>query len=433
MKPSQRLVTLGIIWVLLAVAGSIWREFSWLWTGSGILLVVVALVDVILGYRAKNLLFTRILPNRFALGEEHFVKIILRNQGSRSRFLTLFDGVPGNAEAAELPWVGVVEVGRKVEVSYPIRMLQRGDELFTQSQVLSLSPCGLWEQKLFLGEEEEVKVYPNYEPLVEYALLATEQRIEQMGIIRKNRVGMSKEFHQLRDYHQGDSLNQIDWKSSARRLQLISRDYQEQRDQTVILAIDSGRRMRSMDGELSQFDHCLNSMLLLSYIALRQGDKVGVMKFGGKNRWLPPVKGAHQMPTLLNHLYDYDVSLQPSDFREAAEQIMVMQQRRSLVVVLTNLRGEDGGDLTESLAQLRKRHLVVLASLREEAIDDLQQQEGVTSLDDALGVAAAQLYVDERTQVLTQLEQAGIQTIDESAQNLPIALCNRYLDIKSEL
>lgn len=188
-----------------------------------------------------------------------------------------------------------------------------------------------------------------------------------------------------------------------------------------------------MDGELSQFDHCLNSMLLLSYIALRQGDKVGVMKFGGKSRWLSPLKGTHQMPTLLNHLYDYETSSRPSDFREAVEQIMIMQQRRALVIVLTNLRGEDGDDLTESLAQLRKRHLVVLASLKEKAVDDIQSTEQIESLDDALGVAAAQLYVDERTQVLAKLNQGGIQTLDESAQNLPIALCNRYLDIKAEL
>ena len=78
-----------------------------------------------------------------------------------------------------------------------------------------------------------------------------------MGIIRKNRAGLSKEFHQLRDYHQGDSLNQIDWKSSARRQELISRDYQEQRDQTILLAIDSGSRMRSMEGDLSHFVRCL--------------------------------------------------------------------------------------------------------------------------------------------------------------------------------
>ena len=83
-----------------------------------------------------------------------------------------------------------------------------------------------------------------------------------------------------------------------------------------------GVLMRAMDGDLPQFDHCLNAMLLLAYVALRQGDQVGVQAFGGTRRWMPPVKGAHSMSVLLNHLFDYRTSPEPSDFTEAAEQLM---------------------------------------------------------------------------------------------------------------
>ena len=119
----------------------------------------------------------------------------------------------------------------------------------------------------------------------------------------------------------GDSLSQIDWKASSKRQSLISRDFQEQLDQSVILMLDCGRRMRTIDGEISQFDHCLNAMLLISYVALRQGDQVGILSFGGTERWLPPVKGASSMTTVLNHLYDYETSPFPSDFSEAAERL----------------------------------------------------------------------------------------------------------------
>jgi len=132
--------------------------------------------------------------------------------------------------------------------------------------------------------------------------MAMAQRPEHSGIVRKNRAGLSRDFHQLRDYQMGDSLTQIDWKASSKRQALISRDFQEQLDQSVILMLDCGRRMRTMDGKIRQFDHCLNSMLLLSYIALRQGDQIGVLSFGGTERWLPPVKGSSAMTTILNHL-----------------------------------------------------------------------------------------------------------------------------------
>ena len=432
-RPSHHLLTASFLWVLLAVAGSFWPQFALLWLLSAGVLITVAVLDFFLCSRRQALVLTRRLPGRFALGEDAEVMLDIRNRTGRNLELEVFDHVPDSAEARELPWSGKLGKGSFLQLSYPVRMLERGRVTFGMTELLASSPLRLWKKRLFLGKEEEVKVYPNYEPLVELALLATDQRIEQMGIIRKNRIGISKEFHQLRDYHQGDSLNQIDWKSSARRLELISREYQEQRDQTVILAVDSGRRMRAVEGELSQFDHCLNSMLLLSYIALRQGDNVGVIKFGGEQRWLPPVKGVHQMPVLLNHLYDYETTLEPSDFREAAERIMVAQQKRALVIVLTNLRGEDRDDLSQSLAQLRRRHLVVLASLREEGIDQVIGDPDITSLDEALTLAGTKHYVDERKSVLATLRQGGIQTIDETAADLPIALCNRYLDIKAEL
>ena len=79
--------------------------------------------------------------------------------------------------------------------------------------------------------------------------------------------------------------------------------------------------MRAIDGELPQFDHCLNALLLVAYVALRQGDHIAVQSFGGEDRWLPPVKGSHAMATVLNHLYDATTSSAPSDFAEAAERL----------------------------------------------------------------------------------------------------------------
>ena len=433
MRPTTHLLAASWCLVAVAVLVSFRLELTHLlwWSAGGV--IGIALVDFLLGLKSPELFYERTLPSRFALGQDEPVTLTLTNRGRRNLKLNVFDGVPATGEARELPWQGLVKPGQRMAVTYFVRMLQRGPEQFTPTDFLVGSPLGLWRRRVQLGDVESVKVYPNYEPLVSYALLATEQRIEQMGIIRKNRAGMSKEFHQLRDYAQGDPLSQVDWKSSARRLELISRDYQEQRDQTVLLAIDSGTRMRSVEGELSHFDHCLNSMLLLSYIALRQGDKVGVLKFGGEGRWLPPVKGQHQMPTLLNHLYDYDITREPSDFREAAEKILVRQKRRALVVILTNLRGEDGTELFASLEQLRRTHLVVLASLQENSVLKAAEATEIKDLDQALTVAGAHHYRKERIEVLNKLQELGIHTIDTTARDLPIALCNAYLDVKARL
>jgi len=275
-----------------------------------------------------------------------------------------------------------------------------------------------------------VKVYPNYEPVIRFALLAMQQRESPMGIVRRARAGSSRDFHQLRDYRDGDPLSQIDWKASSRRQMLISRDFQEQRDQSIVFLLDTGRRMRALDGGVPQFDHVLNAVLLVAHVALRQGDQVSVKSFGGSDRWLPPMKGSHAMPVLLNHLYDYQTTPAPSDFSGAVGQLMARQRRRSLVILLTNLRGEDGKELVPALQVLSTRHLVLLASMREGVVQDAMS-EPVESFPAALRYLAAGRYVQERREILAGLGAAGVLTLDSTAKEFPIALANSYYDIKA--
>jgi uncharacterized protein (DUF58 family) len=159
-----------------------------------------------------------------------------------------------------------------------------------------------------------VKVYPNYEPVCVSPCWPCSTARARWASCAVRAPGSSRDFHQLRDYRDGDPFSQIDWKASSRRQMLISRDYQEQRDQSVVFLLDTGRRMRALDGGMPQFDHVLNAILLVAHVALRQGDQVAVKSFGGTDRWLPPVKGAHAMPVLLNHLYDYQTTPRPAIF-----------------------------------------------------------------------------------------------------------------------
>jgi uncharacterized protein (DUF58 family) len=188
--------------------------------------------------------------------------------------------------------------------------------------------------------------------------------------------------------------------------------------------------MRALDGGLPQFDHILNAILLVAHVALKQGDQVAVKSFGGLDRWLPPIKGAHAMPVLLNHLYDYQTTAAPSDFSGAVEQVMVRQRRRSLVILLTNLRGEDGKELVPALQVLNTRHLVLLASMRERAVED-SILGPVGSFSSALRFLAADRYVHERREALAVLERLGVLTLDSTAQDFAIALANCYFDIKA--
>lgn len=429
LRPTRALVALLILWTLLGLAGSMWLPATPWWGWMGAILAAVSLFDALVVFVLKTPRIERVLPGRMAVGIEGEVALRIINPTKRHLHVAVFDGIPARSSCEAFPWKGWVRGKGWVELDYPITLHERGEVEFDKTHLLMTSLLGLWSRKALSGETGSVKVYPNYQPVLSFALMAMAHRQEHTGIIRKNRAGLSRDFHQLRDYQMGDSLSQIDWKASSKRQSLISRDFQEQLDQSVILMLDCGRRMRTIDGEISQFDHCLNSMLLLSYVALRQGDQVGILSFGGTERWLPPVKGASSMTTVLNHLYDYETSPFPSDFSEAAERLLRHQRRRSMVVVMTNLRGEDADELREPLRKLREKHVVVLASLRESGIGEMLDKD-LHSFDDALGYLAAEDYAAEREVVLAGLKADGIVTLDETARHFPISLANAYLDTR---
>lgn len=430
MSPSQRLLALAAAWLLLAAVVSAVPALLVLWLGIGVLAAVVAVVDAALAFASKPLDVRRKLPGRFALGEPGEVGLFLRNDGGKPAIIEVFDGIPQGCVAESMPWRGEVPPMREIRVFHPVKIPQRGEVEFSPVQILRRSPLGLWMRKSSHLSAERVKVYPNYEPVVRFALLAMQHRESPMGIVRRPRPGSSRDFHQLRDYRDGDPFSQIDWKATSRRQMLISRDYQEQRDQSIVFLLDTGRRMRALDGGVPQFDHVLNAILLVAHMALRQGDQVSVKSFGGTDRWLPPIKGGHAMPVLLNHLYDYQTTAAPSDFASAVEKLMAKQRRRSLVILLTNLRGEDGKELLPALQVLRSKHLVLLASMREGVVSQAFS-EPVTTFDSALRYLAADRYVQERREILAGLAASGVLTLDSTAAEFPVALANSYFDIKA--
>jgi uncharacterized protein (DUF58 family) len=430
MRPTSTLLKLLTLLLGLALAACVWGQFVLLWQIAGGFLLVVMAVDAFSLPKMKQLKAERSLPGRFALGVPSQVTLTVSHGLRRKLSLHVFDGIPTAATAPGLPHTLVIPPGQFSAMTYEAVFTERGQHTFTPAHALASSMLGLWQRRYLIGTAQQTRAYPNYEPVVRFALLAMANRVEQMGIIRRRRIGASLDFHQLRDYQDGDVLSKVDWKATSRRLSLISRDFDEVRNQTVLLVPDCGRRMRALDGSLSQFDHCLNAMLLISFIALRQGDEIGVCGFGGTRKWLPPVKGAHSMPKLLNHLYDYEATSEPSDFIEAAEQVMARQKRRALVILLTNLRSEDSSSLATAVHLMQKRHLVLVATLREAELET-HASVPVQNLADALEFGAMTNYFTERRLLLENLRANRVLTVDEPAQMLPVALANRYLDVKA--
>lgn len=423
MRPTNRLTVAVVVVVLLVLMVS--DEFVRALVG---LLLAVALFDLAIARRRSDVDVQRIVNPSLSVNREVAVTLHLSHKYDGDLACGVCDRAPVSMRSTETFDRARIPKDVTVELRYPIKPTLRGDFVLTHADLVIDSPLGLWQLRRAVPFESHVRVYPDFEIIAQYLELVSDRRVTRLGIKLAPRRGEGLEFHQLREYREGDTLRQIDWKATSRRRELISREYQEERDQRVVFMIDSGRRMRSLDGELSHFDHALNAMLLLGYVALRQGDTVSLLSFGATKKWVSDVSGVRSVSRLLNDVYDLDTGPVGSDYVGAAEEIMTRQRKRALVVLMTNLREEDN-DLPQALELLATRHVVMLANLREKAIDDTLDGE-VVGFEEALMYAGAVRHLAERREIQRNLSTVCPIIIESTPRDLPVRVVNGYWQIK---
>ncbi|MCP1441281.1 uncharacterized protein (DUF58 family) [Pseudomonas sp. GGS8] len=435
MKPSRLLlIWLAILLAIGIVLGTLRAlEFdvpsTLLSINWGLLLALLALaiLDAIRLKRLPSPRLQRQMPGSLALGRWSEVRLEVEHNFTQPLNIQVFDHVPDGLSFEHLPLSVELQPGQQSQIGYRLRPLKRGHFSFEHCEINLPSPMGLWSDKRLLNLLDNTRVYPDFARLYGGELLAVDNWLSQLGVRQRQRRGLGLEFHQLREFREGDSLRQIDWKATARQRTPIAREYQDERDQQIIFMLDCGRRMRSQDGELAHFDHALNACLLLSYIALRQGDAVGLSTFASdRAHYLAPVKGTGQLNVLLNSVYDLDSTQRPADYQAAATQLLARQKRRALVVLVTNLRDEDDEELLTAVKRLSKLHRVLVASLREDLLDSLRHAP-VQTLPEALAYCGTVDYLNDRAQLHERLSAHGVPVVDARPQELGAELVTRYL------
>jgi uncharacterized protein (DUF58 family) len=393
-------------------------------------LLVLAALDIVLIKRLPSPRVTRRLSGSLALGRWSEANLEVEHDFSQSLNVQLFDHVPDGLNFENLPLTVELQPGQRSLISYRLRPLKRGHFSFEHCEVSLPGPLGLWSDKRLLTVADQTRVYPDFARLYGGRLLAVDNWLSQLGVRQHQRRGQGQEFHQLREFREGDSLRQIDWKATARQRTPIAREYQDERDQQIIFLLDCGRRMRSQDGELSHFDHALNACLLLSYVALRQGDAVGLCTFASDQpRYLPPVKGVGQLNVLLNTVYDLNSTQRSADYQAAITQLLNRQKRRALVVLVTNLRDEDDEELLAAVKRLGKLHRVLVASLREEVLDR-PREAPVQTLPEALAYCGTVDYLNARAEHHERLGAHGTAVLDTRPGALGAQMVTHYLSWK---
>lgn len=423
----------GALDAVALLAGAPHMPLAWLAVAIGTALTLTLLVDAWLSARAIDAAaFTlkRRLPQALAVGVATRISLHVASSGQRRWRLELFDHALEPLVIAGQPVAFTLEPGASAQFDYEVTPAARGAAVWQPAELRIRTRLGLGWLRRRIGNTEQRRVLPDFAQIRRFAWLADQHRLGQIGVRTRQRRGEGTEFRQLTEYRPGDAVRHIDWKATLRSPRPVVREFQDERDQSVLVLLDCGRRMRSAEREErgAHFDQVLNAVVLLAYVALRHGDAVGAMTFGleaGGDRHLAPTKGNGALNRLVAGLHDVQPTLQQPDLLGAAVALMSRQRRRALIVVVTNFRTEDDDEVRAALRLLHSRHLVMFASVREHALAEAIEQP--LSNDAAvLEMAAAHRYMQARRSALARIEGTDALLVDAEPARLGVDLVNCY-------
>ncbi|WP_066566825.1 DUF58 domain-containing protein [Snodgrassella sp. CFCC 13594] len=436
LKPTKRLLWL---WTMVCAATAVLL----LWPGldnallrygvmvvAGFLLVLV-LADALRSPNLGQINWQRQLPSQLIQGQPARITLTLQLGQSpywrRSRQLVVVDRFPEFWSSESACQTVQTRPGMKMQISYDATPHQRGLAVFGAIEYWIPSFLGFWLQRHWFSGSQSIKVLPDFSRILGEQFIGLQKWLQWVGAKPMRHQGQGSTFHQLREYRDGDDIRHIDWKASDRLNRMVVRSYAQEQDHQVVFLLDCGRNMRALSAGFSHFDHALQAMLMLSYTALKQGDAVGLHTFAhDEPRHVAPRKNLMQLGHLVQGIYDVMPSSHAPDWGQVVDAVLHMQQRRSLVVVLTQLQASDETELTRQLKRLQNRHHVVLASLLPADQNHVlvQPVAHTQQADRYFAAWRQQQQLDKLIQVLSA-QKLGV--VYASTQALSSRLINRYL------
>jgi uncharacterized protein (DUF58 family) len=358
------------------------------------------------------------------------VSIAVELPGGDGLTVEVADHAPAELRAGARVVSGVVRNGR-FEASYTVRPVHRGVYEFGPIDVRWGAPRGLIQVQRRTPAAETAEVYPNILAIREYELRLRRAMPIQAGLRRARPPGATTAFAGLRDYVRGDELRRISWKATARRDSPVTTVVEADRGQQMVIAIDCARLMTAPAGDLSKLDHAVNSALLLAWVAQSQGDRVGLLTFSDSVLdYLSPQRGPIQVSRINQRLYSVPAGYTEADFGAAFAYLGGRLNRRSLVIVLTDvLDPEASSELVRHALRLGSRHLVLVVAQSDPEVNAARSRPIDTSAR-VYEWAAAEELLAARRRSFEILRRGGVLGLDVPAGELSVSLVERYLELK---
>jgi len=434
----MRFVFTKLFYALLAV-GFVPLSLSWgrpmlRWVALtyDLALIAFAIFDARNSKLSSGVRIERHFGGRFAVGAETEVRIEFINQLPREISLIIKDEYPPQMKLSGAREALVdVEGQTTAALVYGLTPPKRGRFEFGLIAVRYLSRWRLTWNQTRLGAPVTVKVYPNMRRAREAELRALGARSFVAARRKSQWRGEGRDFESLRDYVRGDERRHISWTATARRGKLVTRQYQMERDQTILIALDAGRLMTARIENETKLDSAVHAALALMSAAARAGDNAGLLVFGRRiQAYLPPKRGAEHLDAALEALYAVEPEMIEPSYSRAFEFVAANSRRRSLVVVLTDLVDEEGSrELLASLKLLRPRHLPLVVTIADRDLKAVVR-EAPQNESELFRQSVAEEIIHLREAALRLVEAQGGLALDVTAAALAPRLLETYLRVK---
>ena len=404
----------------------------WVALTYDLVLIACVIFDVKNSRLPTGIHIARHFGSRFAVGAETEVRVEIANHTPRDISLNVKDEYPPQMKLAGARQARIdLDAQSSATLVYGLTPPKRGVFEFGRIAIRYLSRWRLAWCDAVADKQMSVKVYPNMRRAREAELKALGARSFVAARRKSQWRGEGRDFESLRDYVRGDEMRHISWTATARRGKLVTRQYQMERDQTILIALDAGRLMTARIENETKLDSAVHAALALMSAAARAGDNAGLLVFGRRIKsFLPPKRGAEHLDAALEALHAVEPEMIEPSYSRAFEFVSANSRRRSLVVVLTDLVDEEGSaELLSSLKLLRPRHLPLVVTIADRDLKAVVRKPPETEKD-LFTQSVAEEIMYQREAALRLVESQGGLALDVTAAVLAPKLLETYLRVK---
>lgn len=425
--PTGRSAALLVALALVALVVPPWV------TATGLALVVAAaLTDALLAPAPWRVAVARQLPALLPLDGHGEVVWRVGNPTDRRLTVALADALAPSLGASSRAVQTVVPPRGRARVAATLAPTRRGTFRPDVLSVCVEGPLKLVTRQAPRELPGRIEVHPSFRSRETAELRIRRARVLEDGLRAVRGRGGGTEFEALREYVQGDEYRHIDWAATARRGSPVVRTYRAERNQNVVVLLDTGRTVAGLVAGVPRLDHGMDATLALATVATHLGDRLGLLAFGAGPRGLvPPRHDRGQLRRLSTAMHALEPELAESGYRAAFRETLTRFRRRALVVIVTELAPEAADQtLLPALPILAREHSVIVAAVRDPALTGLLEQPLDGRAERAYQAAAAAEVLAARERTAARLRGMGVEVVDAPPSELAARLSDRYLDVK---